>query len=630
LENSLPQPDPQEKNPNIIIRLIEFILRLVRVYFISIGVFVTLIPLLIYYLANQYSYQEDPQLIRTTIGESEKVVLQFDLSGVIAERSPNEAEELINRFFGEKRALTITSIGTALRRAAHDKRVKGILVRLGDLSGSFADYTELRALFKQFKTSKKPLHFHSDNLDTKGYYLASVANRLVMPFPGEVQLIGPAFQLIYFASALSKLGVEYEVVRTGRYKSAFEMMIADEPSAPTVEMYQAMNNHLLDHMVREIAQGRKRTGNEVLEWVRRSLYTGPLAKSSGLVDELLYLPAYKEAFKKKLDGDSYLGYRAYLDGSIELDDPVTNYRGAKIALIEAIGPIVTYSSGSRMGGRQDEIYVERMVKELQWARDDEDIKGVVMRISSPGGVAYAADLIWDEVRLLADKKPVIVSMGSVAASGGYYIAAPATKILADPTTITGSIGVIAATPKLSGFKKKYGVSFHVITESERKGMLNMGSPLSPKDREILQSQADQVYNLFLSRVSAGRGMNVKRVGELAEGRVYTGVEAFRLGLVDQLGGIHEAYFLAKELGGLNPHHLYPIARYRGSEMSFMECVRSGSSMVDCINNLESSISALWSSPSTILSMLDRDTMTPKLKEALRLIGEEKPLAYWNF
>lgn len=557
--------------------IVKSILIWIRNYFTLIGVLATFLPILLVANLARMQKQMADDGKGTQLSESAPSRLTLELAGKVAEREPEFTELILQRFMGESRPIYLPEVRNALRRAANDKRIARLELDLGQIEGSAAEFTELRRIVLEFKAKGKPVHAILSDARDWNYYLASAATDIVLNPASPVEIMGPTFHLVYFGEAVRKLGFDLDVVRAGKYKAAFEPFVKDEPSEATLEQYGAMNASLIEHVVAAVAEGRKKSPEEVRGWYKKSIHTADEAVELGLVDKIGYgVGDLLEPRVTKDEAPVTVPEYAGLTKS-EKDDreSVTDQGG--IALIEATGEINMVAAPN--GG--EGIAPSPMRKRVRWALEDEDVKAVVLRISSPGGSAIASDMIWHDLRLLADAKPLVVSMGAVAASGGYYIAMPAKKIFAEPTTITGSIGVIGMMPSLKPFKEKYGVSFYVVTASDRKEMLSMGSKATPEDKALVEHSIDQVYHTFLQRVADGRKMEVPHVHDLAQGRVYTGGEALKLGLVDELGGLQAALNAAKELAGFDVNKLYPLMRYEGDKLDLSECLGSPSKMMKC-------------------------------------------------
>ncbi len=539
----------------------------------------------------------------------ENSVLKITLDRPLTVESLGERQKLLGALFNETLPTSLDEVQVALRRATDDVRVQGVYLHVTNASAGLSTLTSLRRSLEQYTSSQKPLYIHLDEGDSNFYFLATAAQKINLSPVGGLTIPGPAFQLTYFGSALEKLGVQLEVVKAGKYKSAMESFVQDQPSPETLEMYQAMEGSLRNTMVGAIAKGRKRTDAEVRAWLKSSFFTSQQALKQGLVDRVGYASDWEEELKTELKAQSIVDWSDYLDQTDDLDKPKLSEDGNSIALIEARGEIVSGVDDARGEG----IAPHTMIEELKWAADDNDIKAVVLRVDSPGGSAMASDLIWDEVRKLSVKKPLVVSMGSVAASGGYYISAPARLIYAEPTTITGSIGVIGAIPKGIKLAEKWGVNFHMVTGSDRKDYLNFGSKSSIEDKAVLGESIKETYDTFVQKVAEGRKQDVKRVYEIAEGRVYTGAEALNIGLVDRLGGLRDAFQGAKELAQLDVNKLYPIARYQPKAESLLDCFGEESP---------------WQCFSELQGGLQLPELWRPLQRLAKLLSEDRVLAYW--
>lgn len=565
-----------ENKPNPAMRFIRFIFRALRNYFAVIGFLVTLLMMLL--MSTLVNGIKSKAPLDVPDGTS----LELVLNGKVAEREPGFESAIFRKFMGGDRAVYLPELRAALKRAATDSRIAGVNVRFGHLQAAPADYTELRRLLTDFRAAGKRIEVQLDEVDDWTYYVASTADRLVLTPAGSASLNGPSFHLVYFGDALKKLGVDIDVVRAGKFKSAFEPFVENAPTSATLEEYRSMQTALLDHIVKAVAEGRKKDPTEVATWYKRSLFTGADALKLGIVDELAY-----DLTAEPKDEKDIITVEAYGSSDEGPKQSSVDDEGG-IALIEAAGEI-TMAKGSGLSS-DDGITPDAMREEIRWAANEKDVKAVVLRISSPGGSAVASDIIWNDLKELAGKKPLVVSMGAYAASGGYYISAPAKKIIAEPTTITGSIGVIGMLPSVGGFKEKYGVSFYVVTGSDRAALLNMGQRPSVEDRALVDQTIADVYETFIRKVAEGRGLAVADVEALAQGRVYTGVEAKALKLVDELGGLQDAFDAAKEYAGFDKTKLYPVMRYQGKKLSLKQCLMSAENAMRCLNDADTSLS----------------------------------------
>lgn len=568
------------REPALPLRWLKRLWGLIRGYFAFIGFLVTIGPmLLVWLLSGPLADSHLPMSKRPPMAE--KTSLSVHLHGSLSQKQPDFFERTLAKLTGEEYGLYLPEFRKLLKRAAVDANVTGLHVQLGSLSGSMADIADLRRILLEFKAAGKTVEVLLHDGSDWTYYLASLADRITLNPATALTIPGPLFQLMYFAEGLKKLGVQMQVVRVGKYKSAFEPFVEDAPSEATLEEYRSMEASLRDHLVSTIAAGRNKPEAEVRGWFKRSIFTPDDALKAGIVDALGYGPV-----------DAGYALDDYADDTASDPDPeahLTVHGEGGIALVEAVGEIRMEPSQS--GLQDDGIAPASLTRELRWAAKAKDVKAVVLRISSPGGSAVASDIIWGEVQSLAKTKPVVVSMGAYAASGGYYIAAPAHKLYAEPTTITGSIGVIGAMPRLGAFKEKYGVSFHVVTQSDRQALLDLAGAPTSEDQALLDGTLGAVYQTFVSKVAEGRKMPLAEVEVKAQGRVYTGLQAKTLGLVDEIGGLADAFSGAKELAGFDKNKRYPLLRYQPDEFDLTTCMESREAMMRCLGQGGASLGA---------------------------------------
>ena len=571
------RPSQPEKSKSIASTILRILARffkglwfIFKTYLITIGLITTFMFVASVIAIKHLSSSKMLQKQTSSIGQ-DPFVLTMTLEGSIAESEPSSYEQVLQKIFGEEPSLYLPHLRTTMKKAASDARVKGLHIYFYDLEGSWAECVELRQILQIFKDSGKPLYIYLVSGDNLNYFLASVADHISHAPTGGFHIPGPTFQLTYFGKALHDLGIDVEVVRQGKYKSAVEPFIRNSPSNESAEMYSAMEESLRSYLVNTVAEGRKIPVEKMREWFNVGIITSESALKERLVDSLGYLDDHVTALTDAVQTDNKVEFDDYdqeeNSNSLLLTAAIKSESKDSIALIEAIGDIVVSSNakGPMSHQKDQNITPLQLAKELTWAADEDDVKAVVLRISSPGGSAVASDLIWEEVRKLAEVKPIVVSVGEYAASGGYYIAAPATKIIAEPTSIVGSIGAFGLNISCEACEKKYGVSFHMITGSARKKLLNFGEKSSANDITLLEGSLEEVYRLFVSKVAEGRKMSVSDIEKIAEGRVYTGLQANKIGLVDELGGLWDAFQAAKSLAGLDVNKLYPILRYPEEE-----------------------------------------------------------------
>jgi protease-4 len=663
-----------------------WLVRLLRGIYVGIRGYFAFVGLLVTILIGSWAFlllkgmEKMPASKADTLPKGPKV-LTLNLEGPLAEHNPGTRERFFNMLRGEEETY-IPELRAGLRRAAKDSDVQSLDINIGDVSGTAAEYVEIRRLMADFRESGKKITVTLEEPSEWRYYVATVADHIKINPTSSLSLIGPAFQLIYFSEALKKVGVGIEVMRAGKYKSAFESFIADEPSAETLEQYESMRTSLLDHIVETVASGRHKDPTLVHNWYRRSLFTAKEALAQGMVDELGYVGLLDESEE---DNDNNSSQKSVSEStkdksattadngpatsttdekgkaasntpnSAAKDSPksvpsqkrvsVSRYASATarseeegetddggLALIEAVGEITMHSRDEGFGDSEG-ITPNRLHRELTWAAEEDEVKAVVLRVSSPGGSAVASDMIWNDVRSLAAKKPVVVSMGAYAASGGYYISAPATHVIAEPTTVTGSIGVIGMLPNFAPFKEKYGVSFHAVSGTERVALVNPGKTPTEQDRELIGQAIDDTYKTFVSKVAEGRSLEIGKVEALAQGRVYTGIQAMKLGLVDELGGLQTAMNVAKKLGGLDPQKLYPVMQYESEGFDLRHCLRRP---LDCLSistrtqvPIGTLIGVITGAPTAMSSTAGVDSIIKKVSRWVEQAQTDGPLALWS-
>ncbi len=597
---SNPAPKPAGEPPSLVRRWLRRLYVGLRGYFALVGLTITLLPILV-----MCSLASMGRVGRPAAGEfdpKKPVVLELEIDGAIVAGSGDFAEFLATRLTGQPITMRLPEIQRALRRAAKDDRVSGLEIEINEMRGSPADFTEFRRLVEQFRDAGKPVKILLNEPSDWNYYVGSVANELVINPASTIFAPGPVFRFVYLGEAMRKLGIDFELVRAGKFKSAAEPLIQNDPSPATLEQYRSMEAALRQHWIESVAKGRGKEPAEVESWLKQSLFTASDAITMGIIDGT----GYKETEDKEHTLRDFLNAT---EGSESAE------KGAGgIALIEARGEIVLHDSD---GG--DVIAPLTLRDEIIWARDEDDVKAVVLRIDSPGGSATASDIIWGELNDLVRTKPVIVSMGEVAASGGYYIAAPAQEIFAEPTTITGSIGVFGVMPNFEAFRDKYGVSFHVVTGSDRAALLDPGRKSTAFDKALLESGIDQVYRVFLDRVASGRKLKLEDVEKLAQGRVYTGKEALDLKLVDALGGIQDAFRAAKKRAGFDPDKLYPVLRYE-DDFDLSRCLTSPGRMRRCFGGVRAAVLGEFRTP--------LDELPPSAARLGQLAARARPGEVW--
>jgi protease-4 len=489
-------------------------------------------------------------VIWMALGKSEPTirdnsVLSLRITGPLPDYSPDDPFKKI--FGGPDQSLT--GLIMQFKKAKVDKRIKVIVLDI-DMSGvGWGKAEELRDAITDFRSSGKPVYAFIEFGLNKEYYIATACDKIVVPPPGELFINGLAADVMFFRGSLDKLGIYPDIFQIGKYKSAGDMFTQKEMT----EAHRQYINELLDDLygryVNTIAQARKKTPEEVRALIDGAPYDAAKAKEVGLIDEAVYRDELDNQIKKQLgykDTDTFAPVRGadYRDVSPET---LGLNQGERIAVIYASGDIGSGSSQNSPSGDQS-IGSDTVSKALNDAAADKTIKAIVLRVDSPGGSGLASDIIWHAVEAANQKKPVVVSMSDVAASGGYYISASASKIIAQPSTITGSIGVVAGKPVMRGFYDWLGISNEYVLRGKTAGMFRETEKFSDEERVKFEDWIKNTYYMqFVPKVAKGRKKDPQFIDSVAQGRVWTGAQAKDRGLVDEFGGLDRAVDVAKEL-----------------------------------------------------------------------------------
>lgn len=478
-----------------------------------------------------------------------------DLSGDFLEEPP---DSVIGSLVREQR-MTLLQVIDAIRDSARDDRVAGLVVRVRPLQIGWAKAQDIRDALLEFRGSEKPLIAYLEQELVSGtleYYVASAAQTIYLPPAASAPLTGLLAQYMFFGQVWQKLEIEMQVERIGKYKTAADT-IAGESMTPE---FREMANWLLDSIYGQVVSGIGGGRNLQEEAVRAAIDRAPITAAElaelGLLDGVKTL---EEIRTEQLGTDEdFLKAEDYAKaGGL----PAATETLGKIAVVYGIGAITT---GESRGGALDggTMGSDTLVEAFDEAAEDSEAKAIVFRVDSPGGSALASDLIWQSVQRAAARKPVLVSMSDVAASGGYYVSAGASRIFAQPGTLTGSIGVVLMKPNLRGFLSSLGIHTETVSRGERAGMTSLVTSLSPQQLERIRTAMDEVYGLFLERVAAGREeLSREQVDAIGRGRVWTGAQAKERGLVDELGGFIAAIQAAKAAVGIAPDEQVELVFY---------------------------------------------------------------------
>lgn len=486
------------------------------------------------------------------VGLNENSVLELDINYVIPERSLNNPFEGLNiGGFGEAKAMGLQEILSNIKKAASNEMVKGIYLKAEISPNSYATLEEIRNELINFKKSGKFIIAYGEYMDEHAYYVASVSDKVFLNPSGEILLNGFSQQVMYLKGMFQKIGVEPELIRHGKYKSAGEPLIADKMSNENRQQIEAYMGNLYQHFISGIAKSRKLKTEEMLAIVDQlKIRQAEDAVALKVIDGLKYKDEV-DAFIRKQLGIEEKEKIAFVNmGKMKNVKGNTSISDNKIAVVYCVGDIA--------GGEGDDETMgsDRIAETIKKVREDDSYKALVLRINSPGGSALASDVMWREISLCKKKKPVIVSMGAVAASGGYYIAAPADVIVAQPNTITGSIGVFGLMINAKDLlNNKLGIKIETVKFGEFSDLGSPDRPLNEAERKVIQSAIDRVYTDFVKRVSEGRKMTTAQVDSIAQGRVWSGIEAKQVGLVDEFGGLDKAIEIAVKKAKLSEHRV---------------------------------------------------------------------------
>ncbi len=469
----------------------------------------------------------------------DKSVLVFDLSMKITDSEPNSDELLQKTLSGRNvNSITLRKVVETLDKAGRDQRIVGIYIDGSNASSEvgYASLREMRQALEKFRKTGKKIIAYSTDWNEREYYLSSVANQIVVNPMGAMEMNGLSSQPIFLAGALQKYGIGVQIVRVGKFKGAVEPLILDKLSPENREQTQKLLNDIWGEWRRAVGKSRNIQPQKLQAIANNQpILEATAAQANGLVDKTAYQDQVFTELKKLTGQEEKdqtltkisLGDYAEVPGeSVDSDQ--------KIALVYAEGEIVNGS------GNDGEIGGDRFAKIFSKIRENSQIKAVVLRINSPGGSATAAEIMQREIKLTRQLKPVIVSMGDVAASGGYWIASDSNRIFAEPNTITGSIGVFGVLFNGQKLGNNNGITWDTVKTSEYADQQTISRPKSAQELEVYQRSVDRIYNLFLQKVSQGRKLSTAKVAEIAQGRVWSGTAAKEIGLVDEIGGLNVA------------------------------------------------------------------------------------------
>lgn len=478
-------------------------------------------------------------------------VYQIDLQGTLIDRSEEDPlSAALSEAFGqpEQKVTGLDDLLSNIEKAKNDENIKGIYLKGGTLIGGLASIKEIRDALVDFKKSGKFIVAYADNYMQSNYFLVSVADKVLINPEGMLELKGLNAELMFFKNTLDKLGIEMQVVKVGTFKSAVEPFITTKMSDANREQVTVYMNSIWKTMLSQISASRKISVDSLNKYADQMMMFQPtqMLKQYALVDSLVYVDQVDSIIKKYA-----VDFKIVKHSAMNKLADNKKFEKSKVAVIYAVGGIDE--------GNGDGIESEKLVETIDKVAKDDAVKSVVFRVSSPGGSAYGSEQIWRALQNLKAKKPLIVSMGDYAASGGYYISSVADQIVAQPNTITGSIGIFGVIPNISGLNSKLGLTYDGVKTNKMSDAISVNRPFRPEERELMQNYVNRGYELFVKRCADGRKKTIDQIKAIAEGRVWTGEDALKIGLVDKIGGIDEAIEIAAKKAKLDAYNVkeYP-------------------------------------------------------------------------
>ncbi len=517
------------------------ILTFVIVFFIFLGIITSLV-----YLAEK---QE--------VIISDNSILKITLPTPIKERTPNNPFEIFDPSSVKfRKSLGLNDILNNIDKASEDINIKGIYIEVSNISAGISTIQEIRNAIVKFKESGKWVTCFSDVYSQGAYYLSSVSDEVYMHPEGLMDLKGLSLESIFLKGTFEKLKIETQVIRAGKFKGAAEPFLKDHYSSENREQLSVYVNSLWDVITEDISKSRNISINEInSDADALAVFDASEAMERGYIDELVYKDEVISKLKKRLDIDENKAINSVL-----IQD-YTHVHRMKKERISRNKIAVIYAIGSIIQGRGSEEVIGSVTfsNTIRKARKDDNVKAIVMRVNSGGGDGIASDVIWREVMLAKNEKPFVISMGDLAASGGYWISCAADKIIADPTTLTGSIGVFAMIPNMKRmFNEHLGITFDKVETNKNSSFISTTEPMTEFQKSILENEIDKFYNVFLERVANGRGMTTEEVHEIAQGRIWSGIDALEIGLIDDFGGITDAIKLAADIAELDDYRIQSL------------------------------------------------------------------------
>ena len=448
-----------------------------------------------------------------------------------------------------------------IEKAKNDDKIKGIYLNFSSVNAGFSQIEEIRNKLLEFKESGKFIYAYADSYNQSAYYLASVSDKIALNPEGIIELKGLSAEIMFYKGLMDKLGIEAQIIRHGKFKGAVEPFMYNQMSNENREQIEKLLNSISDYMIDGIATEREGVTSEEIHKMINNMYLSSARKclESGIIDKI----AYQDQILSDLEDKSE--HEITLIDYMKVKNPKNSVSDNKIAIIYATGEINTGK------GSYNTIGSETTVEAIREASEDENVKAIVLRVNSPGGSALASEIIWREINLAKQKKKVVVSMGDYAASGGYYISCNADKIFANNSTLTGSIGVFGIVPNTKNFlNEKLGVYIETVKTHKHSDIANGYRKLSDDELNVIQNSVEDIYETFITHVSEGRGIPVRKVDEIGQGRVWSGADALSIGLIDEIGGLEDAIASAADLSALEDYRIITLPKKADMFEEFVE------------------------------------------------------------
>jgi len=487
-----------------------------------------------------------------SISVKDNSVLKIEFNSPILDRTSGDPFDEINFMdFSQEGNVEFKDILDNIEKAKNDDKIKGIYLNVSSVNAGFSQIEEIRNKLLEFKENGKFIYSYADSYNQAAYYLSSVSDKIALNPEGIIELKGLSIGVMFYKGLMDKLGIEAQIIRHGKFKGAVEPFMYNQMSKENREQLEKFVNSLSDYMIDGIATEREGISSEEIHKMinNMDLSSANECFDRKIIDEIVY---EDEILSQLADlSENEITLTDYMKG----DNPKTSTSNNKIAIIYATGAINTGK------GSYNTIGSETTVEAIREASEDVDVKAIVLRVNSPGGSALASEIIWREINLAKQKKKVVVSMGDYAASGGYYIACNADRIFANNSTLTGSIGVFGIVPNTKKFlNEKLGIYIETV-KTHKHSDIGIGyRRLSDEEISVIQNSVEDIYETFITHVSEGRGIPVRKVDEIGQGRIWSGVDALEIGLIDEIGGLEAAIVSAAELSELEDYRIITLPK----------------------------------------------------------------------